>query len=76
MKFMDTELKINGMHCDACKTLIKMEIDELNLSDKIMKISVDDQKNQGTVELSDVREENIKKIIKAIDSLGQYQVIK
>ena len=73
---MDTELKINGMHCDACKTLIKMEIDELNLSDKIMKISVDDQKNQGTVELSDVREEDIKKIIKAIDSLGQYQVIK
>ena len=64
------------MHCDACKTLIKMEIDELNLSDKIMKISVDDQKNQGTVELSDVREEDIKKIIKAIDSLGQYQVIK
>lgn len=72
---MDKELKIEGMHCDACKKIITMEIEDLGLQDKLNSVDLSSEANQGFVKLSDVREEDVEKITTAINDLGQYKVI-
>ena len=72
---MGKTLIINGMHCDACKILIRMEIDDVGLSDKIKDINLTSGNNKGFVDLQNVSEEEVEKIIEAIDALGEYKVV-
>jgi len=71
---MDKILTVAGMHCDACKSLIQMEIDDINLSDKVKEIGLSSD-HQGFVSLQDINEEDVKQITKAINALGKYSVI-
>lgn len=73
---MDTTLNVQGMHCDACKSLIRMEIDELGFSENVKDVDLTSENNVGFVALQNVDEEEVEKITEAIDSLGNYQVVK
>ena len=68
------KLKVKGMHCDACKALVRMELEENGFEENIVSVEVvEDQ--LGQVELVDVTDEDQKKIIKIINSMDSYQVL-
>lgn len=67
-------LTINGMHCDACKTLITMELDEGDLSSLISEIKQDGE-NTGTIRLkADTTDDEMKKIAEIINQMDNYSV--
>lgn len=68
-------LKVQGMHCDACKTLIEMEIEELNLQDKLENIDYDSDKQMGDVVFNDLTEAERSALKQAIENLGNYKII-
>jgi len=57
-------INIEGMHCEACKKLIEME-----LTEKVEKVSVDLKNNKATVNF-DVNKISKKEIIEIINQLG------
>lgn len=72
---MKTVLTVKGMHCNACKALIKMQLEERGLEDKIISININEVENVGTVELDNISEEESAIIEEAINSMEQYSVI-
>ncbi|MCA9385358.1 cation transporter [Candidatus Dojkabacteria bacterium] len=59
------KLKVNGMHCDACKSLIKMELEENGFDD--VKVDGDTHEIQIPENLSGDIEE-IKSVINSMES--------
>ncbi len=57
-------IKIEGMHCEACKKLIEMELKE-----KVEKVSVDLKSNKAAVNF-DENKISEKEIAKIINQLG------
>ena len=72
---MEAKLIINGMHCEACKTLIKMELEDNGFNKNIIKIDVNEKDNKGELLLNYDNQEDIDKIKKIINDLDQYSVI-
>lgn len=68
-------LRVQGMHCDACKTLIEMEIEDLNLQDKLQNIDYDSDKQMGDVVFHDLTEEERSALKQSIENLGNYKII-
>lgn len=68
---MKTTIKVKGMHCDACKMLIKMELEENGYKDNIELIELEDN-NQGSVVLNKVEEAQIEEAINIINKMEQY----
>lgn len=68
------EIKISGMHCDSCKSLIKMEIEDAGFAEKIISIE-QTSKNEGKLILKEVSAEEETKIKATINSLNNYKVI-
>lgn len=71
---MKTKLKVNGMHCEACKTLLSMEMDDLGISEYRYKFKLEPKENYGLIYLTDVDEEKVALIKKAINSYEGYSV--
>lgn len=71
---MDTTLKIQGMHCNACVSLIKMEIEDIELDSKIKDVRLLEE-NQGEIDLEEISEEEAETIKNAINNLEQYNVV-
>ena len=46
----EVNLKINGMHCESCEKLIRMNLEEL---EGVSKIKIDAQHGTGTVKIED-----------------------
>lgn len=63
-------LKIEGMHCDACKNRLE---NALNRKDDIKKATVDLEKNQATIEFENITKEQIEEYISDLGfkSLGE-----
>lgn len=72
---MNKQLKIKGMHCESCKALITMEIEDLNLGEKVDDIQIQED-NTGVITLSNVSEEDVEQIVNSVNSMDQYEVIK
>jgi len=70
IKIMQT-IKVSGMHCDACKTLITMEIEELGLASKVDSIQLKEE-NNGTINIYDATEDELKSLVEAINNIGDY----
>ncbi len=71
---MDTTLTVHGMHCQACKTLITMELEEAGLDDKVSAIEMSLDEKQGIISLTSVIEEEVQKIKDIINSFDAYSV--
>ena len=71
----NSTLKVQGMHCDACKSLIEMEIEDLNLQDKLENIDYDSDTQMGDVIFHDLTEEERSVLKQAIENLGNYKII-
>lgn len=67
-----TQIKVKNMHCDACKTLVKMELEENNLDNLITDFSIDTEENIGTLELVNPTKEEIMKIKTVVNSMEGY----
>ena len=63
-------LKIEGMHCDACKNRLE---NALNRKEDITKATVDLEKNQATIEFENITKEQIEEYINDLGfkSLGE-----
>ncbi len=63
-------LKIEGMHCDACKNRLE---NALNRKEDIKKATVDLEKNQATIEFENITKEQIEEYINDLGfkSLGE-----
>ena len=65
-------LEIKGFHCQACQTLITMELEEAGLNGHINQLNASDE-NIGTLELKDsASAEDTKKITSIINAMGGY----
>ncbi len=63
------------MHCDACQSLIKMELDDAGLAGVIDGIRQEGD-NEGAIDLNEgVSQEDTKKIIEIINSMENYSVL-
>lgn len=71
---MKTTIKVKGMHCDACKMLIKMELEEIGLENNVESVELESD-NQGIVVLDNVDEHQIEEVRNTINKMDQYQVI-
>jgi copper chaperone CopZ len=70
---MKTKIMINGMHCNACVSLIKMELEENGLNKRISSIEVLDN-NQGELILQNLNESELTSIKEIINSMDDYQI--
>jgi hypothetical protein len=69
------KLTIRGMHCDACKALITMDVEDAGMSDRIKGFG-EVSNNQGELLLKeDVSDEELKKLAEIINSMDNYQVL-
>lgn len=71
---MKTTIKVKGMHCDACKMLIKMELEEIGLEGNVESVELEAD-NQGVVVLNNVEEDQIEEARNTISKMDQYEVI-
>lgn len=71
---MEVSLKIKGMHCEACKSLIKMELEDNKFLDNLIGIELKGS-NYGEAILKDLSEDDIKKIKEIINNLDNYEII-
>jgi len=67
------QLIIQGMHCDACKKLIMMELEDASLDIFVDSISVEDD-NKGIMILKNATEDDIMKIKNSINAMDGYHV--
>lgn len=70
---MNTQLTVVGMHCDACKALITMELEEHKLDQYVSAINLN-MNETGTLEITTDDEELVKQIRSVIDGLDSYSV--
>lgn len=68
------QIKVQGMHCDACKILVTMELEENQLDQYISDIVLTNN-NIGILHLKKVDEETIAQIISVINNLSDYQAL-
>jgi len=62
------------MHCDACKKLVTMELEDIGLDSSISQIDIAD--NVGTIMLDDsVSDSDIEKIKEVIGNMDDYEVV-
>lgn len=69
-----TIIKVSGMHCDACKMLVKMELEDLGLEENIKTIELEGD-NTGTIALENVNDEKIMEAKEVINQMEQYEVL-
>ena len=68
-------LTIKGMHCDACKKLITMELEDAGLQDYVTSLELSGE-NMGALTLSDsVSEEDKNRIREVINAMEGYTVV-
>lgn len=72
---MKTKLKVKGMHCDACKLLVRMGLEDGGFEEKIVSIDTVKEENVGEVILSGLGEQEIEKAKEIINSVGHYEVV-
>lgn len=65
-----TTLTVEGMHCDACKKLIQMELDDAGLGEAVVSMTIQPD-NIGELELSNTLssddEQKVKDVINSMD---------
>lgn len=67
-------LQIEGMHCDACKTLITMELEDAGLASSLKEFKQDGE-NSCVMHLQDeTTAEEINKITDIINGMDKYSV--
>lgn len=67
-------LTVEGMHCEACKALITMELEDAGLEEYVESIKLIEGQNQGEIVLKQATEEVTSKIIELINGLENYQI--
>ena len=70
---MKTQLIVDGMHCDACKSLIEMELDDNGFTDKVSSLTLNGN-NTGTIDLDNVNESELEQIKELVNSMDGYQI--
>lgn len=71
------EIKVKGMHCNACVSIIKMELEESGYGeDKVLDVSLDkDDYGKVKVKVADDKElDEVKSLINSINP-DSYQVV-
>lgn len=70
---MSDTIIVSGMHCDACKKLVRMELEDAGLDSFVLNIQVDQEQNRGTLTLKDgAGENNTEEIRNVINSMEGY----
>lgn len=67
-------IKVQGMNCNACKTIISMDLEENGLIKYIKDISLKEN-NAGEIETEDISDDIKNQIIQTIEQSGDYHVI-
>lgn len=70
---MDYKITVKGMHCEACKSLISMELEDHGLIANLSEISLLGSET-GELIFNDISEEKYSEIVKIINNLENYQV--
>jgi len=71
---METKITINGMHCEACKGLIRMSLVDNGLTPNIKEIEISGD-NEGYVILSNVMKKDIVTVRNSINEMSQYTAV-
>ncbi len=72
---MKETIIVEGMHCEACKMLIKMELEENGFGNSVENIVLGEN-NTGTISINSTQTEELSKIENIINNLEGYKVIK
>ncbi|MFW5719665.1 MAG: hypothetical protein ACOCXT_01395 [Candidatus Dojkabacteria bacterium] len=70
---METTIQINNMHCEACKSLILIELEDAGCAKKVVSIELREGSN-GLLQLTGVTQEDVDKIKEIINATEQYSV--
>ena len=69
------KITVDGMHCDACTSLIKMELDDAQLSSAVNEIKVLEDNKGEIIFNDDVSQEDQNKISEMINKMDNYKVV-
>lgn len=71
---MEQKITVKGMHCDACKALIKMELEDAGFEEKIETIELGDN-NTGYVVFKEISSDELEKAKSIINALENYSTL-
>jgi len=70
------QITVQGMHCDACKKLIMMELEDAGLEKVVLGVEVSKEEKKGVFTLNEgVSDVERDQIISTIDSMEGYSVL-
>lgn len=67
-------IKVDGMHCDACKKLVMMELEENNLDQCVDSINIAGDTIGDIILHGDSRNDDVEKIKSVINGMEGYVV--
>ena len=70
---MTAILTIDGMHCQACVSLVSLELDDIGLLGRSA-VKLLDTGKCGTVTILDVSAQDIERVTSLVNSLESYSV--
>lgn len=65
-------LTVNGIHCDACTQLIKMELEDASLLDNVESITAEENNRGKIIIKENASEEIINRIKQVINAMDNY----
>lgn len=68
-------MKIKGMHCASCVSLVQLELEEKGFGGNIESIEIAEE-NIGMLTLKNTHESDNEKITKIIESMDDYSIVK
>lgn len=71
---MNNEIKVKGMHCDACTALVRMELEENGFENKITNIELLGDEI-GLITFETLDEDTFTKAKDIINDMDKYAVI-
>ncbi|PIR76401.1 MAG: hypothetical protein COU32_02325 [Candidatus Magasanikbacteria bacterium CG10_big_fil_rev_8_21_14_0_10_42_10] len=70
-----TTLTVEGMHCDACKKLIMMELEDAGLDTYVENVTVASTEKKGIFQLNEaIDEDSLEKMKSIINAMDGYSV--
>ena len=63
------------MHCEACKQLVRLELEENGFGHAIATLAVDEARQLGILSLRDTTNDDILSIKEIINSMDAYTVV-
>jgi len=70
------QITVQGMHCDACKKLIMMELEETGLDSSVLEVNISSEEKKGVFTLIDeISDDDLGRVKSVVNAMDGYTVL-